>query len=125
MKKIIVLCALLVFTCKNENTAQSAQPDLYDYDVEAYGEDEPAYSLTENPAGMTINPTSGLIEWTPSLSQRGSHTVTVQATNSAGSDLANTAALRDNRSIVGTGTSRIGALSTVPCVPGELCPITA
>ena len=36
------------------------------------------------PAGMTVNSSTGLISWTPSVSQLGSFSVTVQASNSAG-----------------------------------------
>lgn len=39
------------------------------------------YSLTEAPAGMTIDPDSGLIQWTPSGTQRGTYYVTVRASD--------------------------------------------
>jgi hypothetical protein len=42
------------------------------------------YSLTKAPSGMTINSSTGLISWTPSASQLGSFSVTVQASNFAG-----------------------------------------
>jgi hypothetical protein len=42
------------------------------------------YSLTTAPSGMTINSATGLISWTPTTSQLGSFSVTVQASNSAG-----------------------------------------
>ena len=58
----------------------------FSYDVEASGIPAPTYSLTTSPSGMTINSANGLIQWTPTESQTGSHPVTVQATNSAGSD---------------------------------------
>lgn len=58
--------------------------ELYGYDVDATGFPAPTYSLTTSPAGMTINSISGLIEWTPAAA--GSALVTVQATNTAGTD---------------------------------------
>ena len=56
----------------------------YVYDVEVTGNPEPTYSLTEYPTGMTIDPNTGVIEWTPSSA--GDFNVTVEATNSEGSD---------------------------------------
>ncbi|MHB1348851.1 MAG: carboxypeptidase regulatory-like domain-containing protein [Desulfobulbaceae bacterium] len=42
-------------------------------------DDDPlTYSLTEAPAGMTIDPDSGLIQWTPSGTQKGTYYVTVR-----------------------------------------------
>ena len=53
--------------------------ELYTYDVEATGNPEPTYSLSEAPAGMTINSMSGLISWTPTAG--GDFEVTVIASN--------------------------------------------
>jgi hypothetical protein len=64
-----------------------AQPNKpYTYDVTASGEPAPTFSLQTNPAGMAINSTSGLISWTPTSAQLGSHPVVVQATNLRGTD---------------------------------------
>ncbi len=41
-------------------------------------------ALTQRPAGMSISPTSGLIAWTPTASQAGSHPVTVQVIDAGG-----------------------------------------
>ena len=59
---------------------------LYDYDVDATGDPTPTYSLDTHPTGMTINPTSGLIEWTPTIGQVGLHPIKVNASNSKGWD---------------------------------------
>jgi hypothetical protein len=62
-----------------------AQPNKpYTYDVNASGEPAPTFSLQTNPAGMVINSTSGLISWTPTDLQFGSHPVVVRATNLRG-----------------------------------------
>ena len=42
------------------------------------------YSLITAPSGMTINPTSGLVEWTPTLEQAGNYNITVRVTDSGG-----------------------------------------
>jgi hypothetical protein len=58
---------------------------VYSYQVLSTGNPESTYSLTTEPAGMTIDPNTGLISWTATSSQVGSYTVTVQASNYAGS----------------------------------------
>jgi hypothetical protein len=65
------------------NTAAS-WGNLYHYQVLSTGNPQATYSLTTAPAGMTVNSSTGLISWTPSASQLGSFSVTVQASNSAG-----------------------------------------
>ena len=57
----------------------------YTYDVGASGAPPPTFALTVAPAGMTIDAVSGVIGWTPDLTQVGRNPVTVRATNSAGS----------------------------------------
>jgi len=42
------------------------------------------YSLAELPEGMTIDPNSGIIQWTPDVSQEGPHRVVVEALDTAG-----------------------------------------
>jgi N-acetylneuraminic acid mutarotase len=56
----------------------------YSYQVYSTANPQATYSLTTAPAGMTINPATGLIGWVPGVSQVGSATVTVQASNYAG-----------------------------------------
>jgi hypothetical protein len=58
--------------------------NLYQYQVLSTANPQATYSLTTAPSGMTINTSTGLISWTPSASQIGSFSVTVQASNSAG-----------------------------------------
>ena len=43
------------------------------------------YELTQAPAGMTIDPNTGLIQWTPTVADAGQTSLTVRATNAAGS----------------------------------------
>jgi lysophospholipase L1-like esterase len=71
-------------TITSDPATQAAVGVPYTYDVEADGDPAPSYALTENPSGMTINGTSGLISWTPTTG--GGFDVTVQASNSAGTD---------------------------------------
>ncbi|MBR9978274.1 MAG: T9SS type A sorting domain-containing protein, partial [Bacteroidetes bacterium] len=59
---------------------------LYTYDVLAFGDPAPAYSLATAPAGMTIHAGTGRILWTPASDQEGMHDVTVVAKNRSGSD---------------------------------------
>ncbi|MFA6233979.1 MAG: putative Ig domain-containing protein [Bacteroidota bacterium] len=67
-----------------KTAARVAQP--YTYDVLAYGEPAPVYTLTTSPAGMSIDAASGRISWTPSSGQEGLQNVTVVAGNQSGSD---------------------------------------
>jgi cellulose biosynthesis protein BcsQ len=58
---------------------------LYTYDVQAEdpdGKDTLIYSLTAQPAGMRINPSTGLIEWTPTETQKEVHEVVVKVVDS-------------------------------------------
>jgi hypothetical protein len=59
---------------------------LYTYDVDAEDADGDTltYSLTLFPDGMTIDPDTGLIQWTPSGAQSGSHDVTVEVSDGKG-----------------------------------------
>jgi hypothetical protein len=57
---------------------------IYNYQVLSTGNPQPTYSLTAFPTGMSINSVTGLISWTPTASQVGTFTVTVQANNFAG-----------------------------------------
>jgi len=58
----------------------------YSYDVDASDADNDAltYFLTTSPAGMTIDAATGLIGWTPSATQGGSHPVTVEVSDGRG-----------------------------------------
>ncbi|MBN4055271.1 tandem-95 repeat protein, partial [bacterium AH-315-K03] len=82
----------LVVSADNNNTAPtinstaltSAQENsVYTYTVvasDAEG-DTLSYSLNTSPTGMNIDAQSGLINWTPTLEQGGSHTVTVSVSD--------------------------------------------
>jgi hypothetical protein len=54
--------------------------ELYEYDVEATDADNDTltYSLTVFPEGMVVDSSTGVISWTPSATQVGSHDVTVE-----------------------------------------------
>ncbi len=65
--------------------AVETQP--YQYDVEASDPDAGdalTFSLVSAPAGMTIDAATGLVSWTPTFDQAGSHAVTVRVTDSGG-----------------------------------------
>ena len=72
-------------TASTEATAD--QPYSYDADsqLEAAGTDPITYSLVSGPTGMSVS-NGGLVSWTPSAAQVGSHSVTIQADNLNGSD---------------------------------------
>ena len=59
----------------------------YRYDVDAIDPDQGdtlTYSLTAAPAGMVIGPTTGVIDWTPGVTQGGSHPVLVRVQDHLG-----------------------------------------
>ena len=67
-----------------KTTARVGQ--LYSYEVQAFGEPAPVFSLSTFPTGMTIDASSGHIDWTPVTGQEGMQDVTVLASNVSGSD---------------------------------------
>jgi hypothetical protein len=67
-----------------KTAARIGQP--YSYEVQAFGEPAPVFSLSISPTGMTIDATSGHISWTPVAGQEGMQDVTVLASNVSGSD---------------------------------------
>jgi hypothetical protein len=71
-----------VITSSAPTSAATGKP--YRYQVFSTGNPQATYALTAAPAGMTINSATGLITWTPTATQLGSYTVTVQASNFAG-----------------------------------------
>ncbi len=58
----------------------------YDYQVIARDPEGDAitYSLLRSPSGMTIDANTGLIAWTPTITQAGAHLIQVQARDTAG-----------------------------------------
>lgn len=81
------LCALHAPAISSTPITTATVGALYSYDVEATGSPVPTYTLAAGPAGMSIDETTGLIEWTPSMS--GLVQVEVAAVNSEGSDQQN------------------------------------
>jgi hypothetical protein len=61
----------------------------FTYTVVAVGDPNPTYNLTLNPTAMIIDSNSGVISWTPTISDQGSNNVTVMAVNSGGDDTQN------------------------------------
>ena len=59
---------------------------LYNLDVDAYdpGDDTYTFMLIDGPIGLIINGETGIIEWTPLNSQKGSNDVTVRVTDEDG-----------------------------------------
>ncbi len=70
----------------SEPTFEAHAEAAYAYPVIATDPDgeQPHYELFDFPSGMTIDQATGLIQWTPSLSQVGLHVVTVAAIDAAG-----------------------------------------
>lgn len=62
----------------------------YRYNVNASGVGAPDYLFVTTtyipPSGMNINQTTGIIDWTPRVSDVGNHTIEVKAHNSPGGD---------------------------------------
>jgi RHS repeat-associated protein len=58
----------------------------YSYDVNASDPDNDplTYALAVKPEGMTINPSTGLIQWTPTAAQIGTHPVRVVVADTGG-----------------------------------------
>jgi hypothetical protein len=71
-------------------TAIENTPYSYDSDdrVEASGTIPITFALVSGPAGMTVSST-GLVTWTPTTAQIGTHPVTIDAQNSFGTDTQN------------------------------------
>ncbi|MDF7826778.1 Ig domain-containing protein, partial [Pontiellaceae bacterium B12227] len=57
---------------------------LYSYDADATGIPSASFMLDLAPSNMTVNATNGLVEWTPSAAQFGSHSVSLLASNVVG-----------------------------------------
>ncbi len=62
----------------------SAVPnEIYAYDADAFDPEGAilTYTLATAPTNMTINPATGLVKWTPSISQLGNHNVVISVTD--------------------------------------------
>jgi len=73
-----------VITSAPVTTAAAGAAYNYDVDATDPNGDTVTYTLTQAPGGMTINAASGLVAWTPSVAQIGSHSVTVRAADPGG-----------------------------------------
>ena len=62
---------------------------LYEVTLNAVSlENEPMFfSLLQGPTNMTVNPTSGVVDFTPNISQIGNNALSFQVTNSVGRDV--------------------------------------
>jgi hypothetical protein len=69
-----------------EQTATAGQSFSLLVDASDAEGDTLTFSLSAAPAGMTINSSSGLIAWTPTAEQVGTHSVTAEATDGQDSD---------------------------------------
>jgi len=106
--------------------ATAGQPYAYDVDaVDPDAGDVLAYSLPTAPTGMTIDPDAGLIGWTLTAAEIGSHPVTVRVTDQGGlfaeQDYTLTV-VRDNQAPVAADDSFSVALAapTTIAAPGVL-----
>ncbi len=59
---------------------------LFDADAVDLDGDALVYALTESPSGMTIDADSGLVQWTPSVLDVGTHTVNVTVSDGRGGE---------------------------------------
>ncbi|MFA6901566.1 MAG: S8 family serine peptidase [Gallionellaceae bacterium] len=73
-----------VFTSIPPTTATEGSPYSYAVSASDADGDVLGYSLDVAPAGMSISASSGLIAWTPAVSQVGSQAVTVRVTDAGG-----------------------------------------
>ncbi len=72
------------FTTAPRTRADVGQPYAYDAAAEDPDGDTLTYALVQGPAGMTVESATGLVGWTPSPSDRGSHTVVIRAADGLG-----------------------------------------
>jgi RHS repeat-associated protein len=68
-----------VFTSTPVTTAQEAQAYLFDANATDPDGQTLTYWLDDGPVGMTINQTSGVVNWTPTRNQVGTHSVAIRA----------------------------------------------
>ena len=56
----------------------------YAYQVVATGNSSPTFAVVDGPVGLTIDSATGMVQWTPTADQLGSHSITIRATNLVG-----------------------------------------
>jgi len=84
LRSFIPFCQQVAPMITSKPVTASDNTGAYVYDVEATGFPYANYTLISAPAGMTIHPDTGRINWKPSVA--GNYNVTVQASNSWGTD---------------------------------------
>ena len=94
-------------------TAAAGSP--YSYSVQAYDADGDTmtFALDLAPSGMAINPSTGLINWAPTLDQAGSHEVTLRVSDPAGLFATQSYTLT-------VGANRAPQINSVPIVFAQL-----
>ncbi|MBL0175093.1 MAG: putative Ig domain-containing protein [Ignavibacteria bacterium] len=60
--------------------------DPYQYQLAASGSPRPVFELLSPPAGMIVDGGRGIVMWSPSRAQAGTHAVAIVARNTAGAD---------------------------------------
>ena len=73
-----------VITTSPVTQAVENLPYTYDVDATDTEGETLTFSLVAAPTGMTIDPLTGLIQWTPDISQLGGNPVTVRVQDTAG-----------------------------------------
>lgn len=96
--------------------ARSGEP--YRYDVEAFDPEGKALTFAFGapvPAGMTIDPASGLVQWTPEISNAGAPTIVVRAVDPSGAFATQQYVL----SVAATPLDLVSPSGEVEVAPGE------
>ncbi len=100
-----------VITTTPDFAATVDQPYSYDVDAGDPDGDLIQYNLEQAPSGMLIDAVSGVISWTPTLTDVGEHTVTIKATDNYG-----TYAIQSYTLFV---TEQPNAVSVITSTPAE------
>jgi RHS repeat-associated protein/uncharacterized repeat protein (TIGR01451 family) len=69
--------AIPVYSTVPPTTARVGCPYVYDAHAANAGGNTMSYSLSQRPTGMTIVAATGLVQWTPTAAQAGTHPITV------------------------------------------------
>jgi hypothetical protein len=98
------LTVTLIPSISNTTIPDGKVGTAYSLDINSTGYPSPTFSATGLPGGLSINTTSGLISGTPT-GAGGSYSITVKATNSAGSDtLSDTSVIFASVPVISTGS---------------------
>ena len=90
----------------------------YAYDVDAADPDSDAltFSLLSGPAGATIDSASGILSWTPSAADLGTHAIAIRASDNRGG----TSDQRYTLSVITPPPNRPPVFTSVPVVSAEV-----